>query len=201
MVIDEKASRTGRLIGYARVSTTDQRLDVQLTALRNAGCVQIFHDHGVSGAKEARPGLDEAMRVLKAKDTLCVYKLDRLGRSVTHLSDLLVRLNESRIQFRSLTEGIDTATAGGKLVYHVFSAVAEFSRDLIRENTCAGLRAAKARGSAIGRPRRLTDDEILQALSLMCEHGLSHADVADEFDVSSSTLYRGLKRIGLKEAA
>lgn len=196
----ESAGRS-RLIGYARVSTIDQRLDMQIEALKKAGCVEIFHDHGVSGAKAARPGLDRAMQSLNAGDTLCVYKLDRLGRSVTHLSDLLVQLNEGDIQFRSLTEGIDTSTPGGKLVYHVFSAVAEFLRDLIRENTCAGLKAARERGSVIGRPRSMSDEEILEALAVMCEQGLSHADTAEEFDVSASTLYRGFKRMGFRKAA
>lgn len=120
----------GRKIGYARVSTTDQKLDMQLDALNGSGCEQIFTDHGVSGAKASRPGLDEALEVMQPGDAIVVYKLDRLGRSVQHLSDLLVRLRGEGIHFCSLSEGINTTTPGGKLVFHMFSSIAEFQRDL-----------------------------------------------------------------------
>lgn len=195
------ATSNGRLIGYARVSTDDQRLDMQLNALKRAGCNRIFHDHGVSGGKAERLGLDEAVEALVEGDTLVVYKLDRLGRSVLHLSDLLVRLDKEGIQFCSLTEGIDTTTPGGKLVFHVFAAVSEFSRDLIRENTCAGLRAARERGAIIGRPKSLTDEVVVEAHRFLNQDGKTYEQAAARFGVSESTLVRSFKRIGLYRAA
>lgn len=192
---------TNQLVGYARVSTEDQRLDMQLDALKSAGCRRIYHDHGVSGGKAERPGLDEAVRSLVEGDTLVVYKLDRLGRSVLHLSDLLVRLDNEGIQFCSLTEGIDTTTPGGKLVFHVFAAVSEFGRDLIRENTCAGLRAARERGAVIGRPKSLTNETIIEAHRFLNQEGKTYEQTAAQFGVSESTLVRSFKRIGLYRAA
>jgi DNA invertase Pin-like site-specific DNA recombinase len=188
-------SRKGKLVGYARVSTCDQKLDIQLDALKRAGCDSVFHDHGVSGALADRPGLDEALQSLQAGDTLVVYKLDRLGRSVLHLADMITRLDADGVQFCSLTEGIDTTTPGGKLVFHVFAAVAEFSRNLIRENTCAGLRVARERGAQIGRPRCLTDEQVLEAQSYMREKGKSPDEAAERFGVSASTLRRSMRRI------
>jgi len=192
---------TGRLIGYARVSTDDQRLDMQLNALNRAGCNSIFHDHGVSGGKAERIGLDKAIEALVEGDTLVVYKLDRLGRSVLHLSDLLVRLDNEGIQFCSLTEGIDTTTPGGKLVFHVFAAVSEFSRDLIRENTCAGLKAARERGAVIGRPKSLTDEVVVEAHRFLSQDGKTYEQAAAHFGVSESTLVRSFKRVGLYRTA
>ena len=188
-------------LAYARVSTDDQRLDLQLDALKRAGCDKVYYDHGVSSGKAERPGLDEMLRTLVDGDTLVVYKLDRLGRSVLHLSDLLVRLDTDGVQFCSLTEGIDTTTPGGKLVYHVFAAVSEFSRNLIRENTCAGLKAARERGAQIGRPRRLSDDDLIEAHRFMHQEGKTYQQVAERFSVSESTLQRGFKRIGLNKVA
>lgn len=196
-----RLSPTARLVGYARVSTEDQKLDIQLDALTRAGVDQIFHDHGVSGAKAARPGLDAALASLVKGDTLVVYKLDRLGRSVLHLADLIARLDETGIQFCSLTEGIDTTTPGGKLVFHVFAAVAEFSRNLIRENTVAGLQAARARGVKIGRPRRLSEAEVQRAQALINDDGLTHAHAAQQLGVSESTLQRSLRRRAQQEIA
>ncbi|MEO1207187.1 MAG: recombinase family protein [Pseudomonadota bacterium] len=190
------ADRTGRLIGYARVSTDDQRLDMQLDALQRAGCAPIFYDHGVSGGESERPGLSEALRHLVEGDTLVVYKLDRLGRSVLHLADLITRLDNESVQFCSLTEGIDTTTAGGKLVYHVFAAVAEFSRTLIRENTCAGIEAARGRGVRIGRPPLLSDADVLEAHRFMHQDGATYRRTAERFGVSESTLHRSLGRLG-----
>lgn len=192
------ATTTGRLIGYARVSTEDQKLDMQLDALQRAGCARIYHDHGVSGAKAARPGLEAMLRDLVSGDTLVVYKLDRLGRSVQHLSDLLVRLDNDGIQFCALSEGINTNTSGGKLVYHVFAAVAEFNRELIRENTVNGLRAAKERGALIGRPRRLSDEDVIEAHRYMYKDGKTFAQAARRFDVSESTLQRGFRRLAVQ---
>lgn len=192
-----RSAPTARLVGYARVSTEDQKLDLQLDALTRAGCDDIFHDHGVSGAKAERPGLDAALKSLVEGDTLVVYKLDRLGRSVLHLADLITRLDDDCIQFCSLTEGIDTATPGGKLVFHVFAAVAEFSRNLIRENTVAGINAARTRGVKIGRPRRMTDDDVMQAHALIHNGGMTYAQAARLFRVSQSTILREFHRLTL----
>ena len=134
---------TGRRIGYARVSTADQKLRMQLDGLKAAQCDEIFKDHGISGGKASRPGLDQALKTLRRGDALVVFKLDRLSRSVQHLSDLLVRLGNEGIHFCSLAEGINTTTPGGKLVYHLFAAFAEFQRDVISENTALGSEALR----------------------------------------------------------
>lgn len=190
-----------RLIGYARVSTEDQRLDMQLQSLDVAGCDQVFYDHGVSGGKAERPGLDQALKHLIAGDMLIVYKLDRLGRSVLHLADLLARLENQDVQFWSMTEGINTATPGGKLIYHIFAAVAEFHRDLIRENTRNGLRAARNRGAKLGRPRLMSIDDLVEAHRCLQQEGHTFETTASRFGVSESTLVRGLRRHGLVHAA
>ena len=132
------------LIGYARVSMDDQNLDLQFDALTQAGCSKIFKDH-ITGRSVLRPGLDETMKVLREDDILVVWRLDRLGRSLSHLIELVNQLEESRIGFVSLTESIDTTTPAGKLIFHMFGALAEFERSLIRERTRAGLAAARAR--------------------------------------------------------
>lgn len=192
---------TGRLLGYARVSTDDQNLDLQLDALQRAGCDQIYHDPGTSGAKAHRPGLDDLLGNLIEGDTLVVYKLDRLGRSVQHLSDLLVRIDNQGVQFCALSEGINTNTYGGKMIFHIFAAIAEFERGLIRERTCAGLDAARLRGSKIGRPRLLSDDDIFEAHRYMHQDGKTWRQAARRFGVSESTLQRGLRRLSLDRAA
>lgn len=142
------------LIGYARVSTIDQNLDLQLDALTMAGCAHIFQDEGVSGGKARRPGLDKAIKRLKSGDVLVVWRLDRLGRSMRHLIELTTHLEARGIGFRSLSDAIDTSTASGKLFFHVTGAFAEFERNLISERTKAGMAAAKARGVKIGRPKK-----------------------------------------------
>lgn len=182
---------TARLVGYARVSTEDQKLDMQLKSLEVAGCDKVFYDHGISGGRADRPGLEQAIRYLVDGDMLIVYKLDRLGRSVQHLADLLTRLDNRDVQFWSLTEGINTATPGGKLIYHIFAAVAEFHRDLIRENTRNGLRAARERGSLLGRPKLMSLDDIVEAHRHMQQDGASLPATASRFGVSESTLRRG----------
>lgn len=184
-----------RLIGYARVSTSDQKLDMQLDALAGAGCQKVFYDHGVSGAKAARPGLDALLEYLCEGDMLVVYKLDRLGRSSFHLADLLTRLGNMDVQFCSLTEGINTANFGGRFVYHLFAAVAEFHRDLIRENTLNGLRAARERGSKIGRPRKMSESDVLEAHRRIYQEGASLAEVAGLYRVSESTLHRRFRAL------
>lgn len=194
MMAGSHFAENARVLGYARVSTRAQKLDLQRDALRRAGCVRIFEDHGVSGAKARRPGLDKALACLRAGDVLVIYKLDRLGRSVAHLADLL-RLFEARgIHLCSLSEGIDTQTIGGRLVYHVFSAVAEFQRDLIRENTLAGLEAARERGKRPGRPRKLTPRQICEAARSVRGDGVSIAAAAKRFDVSPATMWRAVAR-------
>src|SRR3954462_5866786 len=140
------------LVGYARVSTQDQTLALQQDALTTASCERIFSDT-ISGAKADRPGLEQALAYVRTGDTLVVWKLDRLGRSLPHLIATIAALQERGIGFRSLTEQIDTTTSGGKLIFHVFAALAEFERDIIRERTQAGLIAARARGRKGGRPR------------------------------------------------
>src|SRR5215211_1683828 len=142
------------LIGYARVSTTDQTLALQQDALKAAGCEKIFTDTA-SGSRTDRPGLSEALDFARAGDTLVVWRLDRLGRSLAHLIQTIKDLQQRGVHFKSLQEQLDTGTSGGRLVFHVFGALAEFERDLIRERTHAGLAAARARGRLFGRPRAL----------------------------------------------
>lgn len=190
-----------RIFGYARVSTEDQRLDMQFDALSRTGCTQVFYDHGVSGAKAARPGLDQALDRLSAGDMLIVYKLDRLGRSVLHLADLLTRLDRDGVHFCSLTEGINTATPGGKLVFHIFAAIAEFHRDLIRENTRNGLAAARKRGARLGRPPKLSVEDVVEAHRLMHQEGWTLARLLARFQISESTLLRGFRRLAEPENA
>src|SRR3954452_4693007 len=153
------------LIGYARVSTHDQTLNLQKDALEKAGCQKIFTDIA-SGAKQERKGLEEALSHAREGDTLVVWRLDRLGRSITHLIQTVSGLAGRGVGFKSLTENIDTTTSGGKLVFHIFGALAEFERDLIRERTNAGLQAARARGKSGGRPKALTPQKIAQLKAL-----------------------------------
>ncbi|MEM8651531.1 MAG: recombinase family protein [Pseudomonadota bacterium] len=188
--------RAGRVIGYARVSTPDQKLDHQLDLLKRIQCNMIFFDHGVSGGKGNRQGLNKALDELRNGDLLVVYKLDRLGRSVLHLTDLINRFDEEGIHLCSLTEGIDTTTSGGKLIFHIFAAVAEFHRDLIRENTRNGLKAARVRGKKLGRPRKLTGRQVESAYIQMVHESLNVHQIASRFEVSSSTLVRGFQREG-----
>jgi len=141
-------------IGYVRVSTDMQRVDLQMDALKNVGCDFIFTDHGISGATVERPGLQQAMDMLQKGDTLIVWRLDRLGRSLVNLVEQVGSLGRQGIEFRSVTESIDTSSSGGKLLFHMIAALAEFERSLISERTKAGMAAAKLRGKHVGRPRR-----------------------------------------------
>ncbi len=186
---------TGRRIGYARVSTKDQKLRMQLDALNAVDCDLIFEDHGVSGGKAAREGLDKMLGESNAGDTVIVFKLDRLGRSVLHLADLLVRFRQEEIHFCSLSEGINTTTPGGKLVYHLFSAFAEFQRDIIAENTRAGLDAARKRGATLGRPQTLEMGVVLEAHQTINQQGLSVAEVARRLQVDRVTLARHIAKL------
>jgi DNA invertase Pin-like site-specific DNA recombinase len=183
------------LIGYARVSTTDQNLDLQRDELERAGCERIFTDVA-SGARADRPGLAEAIAYARAGDRLVVWKLDRFGRSLGHLIAGVRELAERGVGFRSLHESIDTTTSTGKLVFHIFGALAEFERDLIRERTTAGLTAARARGRHGGR-RRALDDKKLALARLLCQDpSHSPAAIAETLGVSRATLYRYLPRGG-----
>jgi DNA invertase Pin-like site-specific DNA recombinase len=189
-------------IGYARVSTGEQTLDLQLDALKAAGCGKVFEETA-SGAKADRPVLAEALSYIRDGDTLVVWRLDRLGRSLGHLIETVAGLAERGIGFRSLGEQIDTTTSGGKLVFHVFGALAEFERDLVRERTHAGLAAARARGRTGGRPRALADPKRLALARTLYDGG--QADVATTcatLGISRATLYRALKdRPGPRPAA
>ena len=200
LILGPDTGDQGRRIGYARVSTSDQKLDMQLDFLARAECHRVFYDHGISGAKASRPGLDAALGEITAGDTLVVFKLDRLGRSVLHLADLLTRLDNMDAHFCSMTEGINTNTSGGKLVFHIFAAVAEFHRDLIRENTINGLHAARQRGSKIGRPPLLDDIDIVNAHRFMRQEGKSVQEAAQQYGVSRHTIQRGLRRLALHDA-
>src|SRR6266496_1826051 len=177
------------LVGYARVSTLDQTLDLQQDALQKIGCQRIFTDTA-SGAKTERDGLEEALRFVRTGDTLVVWRLDRLGRSLKHLIETIGQLQERGIGFRSIQENIDTTTSGGKLVFHVFGALAEFERDIIRERTQAGLQAARARGRLGGRPKALTDQKLSIAQALYKDKSNSIADICKTLNISRATLYR-----------
>jgi DNA invertase Pin-like site-specific DNA recombinase len=183
--------KSGMLVGYARVSTGDQNLDLQKDALKKAGCKKIFTDVS-SGAKDERAGLAEALAFLRPGDTLAVGKLDRLGRSLKHLIETVTTLQAQKIGFRSLQESIDTTTSGGKLVFHVFGALAEFERDLVRERTQAGLKAARARGRKGGRPRALDATKLAQARSLHQDPANTIADICATLGISRATFYRHL---------
>jgi DNA invertase Pin-like site-specific DNA recombinase len=197
MILEPEFEHSARKIGYARVSTVDQKLDMQLDALNAAGCDEIFTDHGISGAKAKRPGLDKALAALAPGNALVVFKLCRLGRSVLHLTDLLTRFKNENIHFVSLSEGINTTTPGGKLVFHIFASMAEFQRDLIRENTIHGLQAARDRGQKLGRPFALDEYAILGAHRRIEQEGASIADMARVLNVSHSTMKRAFDRFGL----
>src|SRR3954462_11586150 len=168
------------LIGYARVSTDDQNLDLQRDALTKAECEQIYTDR-VSGTKDNRPGLTAALSHLRSGDTLVVWRLDRLGRSLRHLIDTVTTLQERGIGFKSLQESIDTTTSGGKLVFHIFGALAEFEREIIRERTQAGLQAARARGRSGGRPPALNDKQVQQLKQLAADHTNTIGDICKTF--------------------
>jgi DNA invertase Pin-like site-specific DNA recombinase len=179
------------LVGYARVSTTDQKLTLQKDALRQAGCHRIFTDVA-SGAQTTREGLTEILKFLRERDTLVVWKLDRLGRSLPHLIEIVTALQQRQIGFRSLQEHIDTTTSGGKLIFHVFGALAEFERDLVQERTRAGLAAARARGKKGGRRKVMDAKKVAMAVSLLQNPDTSVMEVCRTLRVSRATLYRYL---------
>ena len=176
------------LIGYARVSTQDQHLDLQREALTKAGCEKIMEDQ-ISGARAERPGLAQALGDLRAGDTLVVWKLDRLGRSVRNLIDLVSSLQARDVQFESLTDAIDTGTPSGRFFFHVMASLAEMERDLIIERTRAGLEAARKFGRMPGRKRVMTESKVVSARKLL-DNGTPRREVAEHLGVSLPTLYR-----------
>lgn len=183
------------LIGYARVSTQDQTLNLQKDALEKVGCMKIFTDT-ISGAATERKGLDEALEYVREGDTLVVWRLDRLGRSLKHLIETITALNNRKIGFKSITENIDTTTSGGKLVFHIFGALAEFERDIIRERTRAGVQAARARGCIGGRPNAITlnsPKKISMTQSLYDDKNNTIDEVCKTLNISRATLYRYIK--------
>jgi DNA invertase Pin-like site-specific DNA recombinase len=175
-------------IGYARISTTDQTLALQQDALTAVGCDEIFTDTA-SGSRADRPGLTEALSYVRSGDTLVVWRLDRLGRSLGHLIETVRDLRERGVHFRSLQEQLDTATTGGKLVFHIFGALAEFERDLIAERTRAGLAAARARGRWGGRPG-LSAEKVRQLRTLAADRGNDVKDICRTLQISRATFYR-----------
>ena len=180
-------------IGYARISTDDQRLALQLDALNAAGCEKIFRDKA-SGAKSERPGLEEALDYVRSGDTLVVWRLDRLGRSLKHLIETVARLEERDVSFQSIEEAIDTNSSGGRLIFHIFGALAEFERNLLRERTQAGLEAARTRGRRGGRPRALDKKQAELAFRLYDEKKHTVKEICEILGISKPTLYAYLRR-------
>lgn len=178
-------------VGYARVSTQDQNLDLQIDDLKKFGCERIFTDK-VSGSSQDRPGLNEALAFVRKGDTLAVWRLDRLGRSLQHLIQTVNTLHDRGVGFASLQEGVNTSTANGKLVFHIFGAMAEFERSLIRERTIAGLSAARARGRLGGRRPKLNPEQVEMARTVLANASGKIGEVAKMLGVSRSTVYRHL---------
>jgi len=179
------------MIGYARVSTDEQNPALQFDALQRAGCHRVFADYA-SGARTSRPVLDQVLAELRVGDVLVTWKLDRLGRSLSHLISLISQLEARGVAFRSLSEAIDTGTASGRLLFHIMGALAEFERALISERTRAGMAAAKSRGAVLGRPSKLSLDDIASARRSITHAGRSVRDVATGLSVSRATLRRAV---------
>lgn len=181
-------------VGYARVSTFEQTLDLQIDALKKYGCEKIFQEQ-VSGSKSERLTLTECLNSLQTEDALVVWRLDRLGRSLPDLVRIVTSLNDRNIKFKSLQDGdIDTSTANGVLIFNIFAALAQFERDLIRERTLAGLTAARARGKQGGRPKTSGDDpKVITAKKLHADKTISIDDICSTLGISRATLYRYLK--------
>ena len=179
------------LLGYARVSTTEQNPDLQVDELTAAGCWKVWTDHA-SGALDRRPELDAVLEQLRPGDTLVVWRLDRLGRSLRHLIEVVTGLDERGVGFRSLRESIDTTTAGGRLVFHLFGALAQFEREIIRDRTVAGLTAARARGRVGGRPSKLTVEQVRQARRMYDARELTVEQIGAVLGVSRTSIYRAL---------
>lgn len=186
------------LIGYARVSTDDQNLNLQQDALHQVGCTEIFEDQ-LSGAKAARPGLQKALHYARAGDTLVVWRLDRLSRSLKDLIEMVAILDTKGIGLKSLQEAIDTSSSSGKLIFHIFGALAEFERNLIRERTQAGLQAARARGRKGGRPKSLSADKQALAVRLYEEKKHTVDQICQMMGISKPTLYKYIEAVNQHE--
>lgn len=184
------------IIGYARVSTQDQNPQLQLDALSRGKCEQVFHETA-TGTQRERPELVACLRALRKGDTLVVWKLDRLARSLKDLVEIVHDLNERAVGFQSLTESIDTTSSGGGLVFHIFGALAEFEHSLIRERTIAGLAAARARGRKGGRKPALSLGDVRKAAAMLADPNITKAEVAMHFGVSRVTLNAALARAGV----
>lgn len=180
-------------IGYGRVSTADQHLRMQEDALKQAGCETIYHDVA-SGANSDRPGLETALEHLRKGDVLLVWKLDRLGRSLKHLIEIIQNLHDKKIGFHSIQENIDTITTGGRLIFHIFSALAEFERDLIQERTKAGLKAARARGKKGGRPALLSPKKVEKMMGYYNEEKNTVDEICKIFGIGRSCFYNYLRK-------
>ena len=178
-------------VGYARVSTEDQKLEIQLQKLKQAGCKKVFQEK-VSGVHRQRPELAKMLEHVREGDTVIVWKLDRLARSTRQLLETVEMFERRKIGLKTITQNIDTTNAGGRLIFTVFGAIAEFEREIIRERTRAGLDAARSRGRKGGRPRSLTDKDLKQARALLTDPEITVEEVARRFGVGPSTLYRYL---------
>ena len=179
-------------IGYARVSTEDQNLDMQIDALKEAKCDHIYEEK-MSGKINDRPALDKALNFMRKGDTLVVWKLDRLGRSLRHLIEVINDLMDDGMYFMSLQENIDTTSTSGKLIFHIFAALAEFEREIISERTKAGLKAAKTRGRYGGRPKKLDEKQTQMVKKMWKDHTIPIDEICRTFDISRPTLYNYLK--------
>ncbi|SEP93085.1 recombinase family protein [Nitrosomonas ureae] len=185
----------GRIIGYARVSTEDQHLDLQIDALKLAGCSAIFEDRGVSATAKRRPGFEKALSHLQTGDVFVVWKMDRAFRSLKNALNILEEFENRAIEFRCLTEDIDTTTPMGKCMYQIRHAFSELERNLIRERTKAGMEAARQRGAQLGRPKKLSRCQIIRMQGLLQDQpDITPIQIADQFGVSSRTIYRELSR-------
>jgi DNA invertase Pin-like site-specific DNA recombinase len=182
------------IIGYARVSTQDQNPELQVDALEKAGAEQVFQEK-FTGTLRERPELSQCLRMLRQGDVLVVWKLDRLARSLKDLVEIVQDLQDRGIGFKSLTESIDTTSSGGRLVFHIFGALAEFERDLIRERTMAGLEAARARGRKSGRKPALSKTDIQKAAAMLLDPKITKTEVAQHFGISRTTLNASLARL------
>ena len=175
-------------IGYARISTIDQNLDLQLDALKQAGCEQVFTDK-ITGTKFDRPQLNELKKILRQGDTVIVWKMDRMGRGLRDMIILMKEFEDKKIGFKSLTEGIDTTTNSGKLIFNIFASLAEFERSLIVERTQAGLRAGRVRGRIGGRPSKLTENQKQLVQKMHADKSIPLETIVDTFKISKQTIY------------
>ena len=182
-------------IGYARISTKEQNINLQIDALKKEGCDKIFEDIGISGSRVERKGLKEALEYLREGDSFVVWKLDRAFRSLRHMIDLTNNLKEKSIEFKSLQDSIDTSSPGGRLVFHIMASIAEFERDLIKERTKTGLEAARARGRFGGRPKKISDKKFKALVELYDQKSLTVEEIVSTVGITRTTFYRRLEKL------